>query len=117
MPSPNPPLSTSAAALPTTPAALPTTPAALPTPPAALLAASRRLPRALVRLMLRSGITFPVLIDALRQLFVEVAVTDILTQPKARTDSRISLLTGVHRKEIRRFREMPPDSMAPPEVV
>ena len=89
----------------------------LPTPPAALLAASRRLLRPLVRLMLRSGITFPVLIDVLRQLFVEVAVTDILTQPKARTDSRISLLTGVHRKEIRRYREMPPDSMAPPEVV
>jgi hypothetical protein len=89
----------------------------LPTPPVALLAASRRLLRPLVRLMLRSGITFPVLIDVLRHLFVEVAVTDILTQPKAQTDSRISLLTGVHRKEIRRYREMPPDSMAPPEVV
>jgi hypothetical protein len=89
----------------------------LPTPPAALLAASRRLLRPLVRLMLRSGITFPVLIDVLRYLFVEVAVTDILTEPKARTDSRISLLTGVHRKEIRRFREMPPDSTVPPEVV
>jgi hypothetical protein len=89
----------------------------LPMPPAALLAASRRLLRPLVRLMLRSGITFPVLIDVLRHLFVEVAVTDILTEPKARTDSRISLLTGVHRKEIRRYREMPPDSTAPPEVV
>ena len=89
----------------------------LPTPPAALLAASRRLLRPLVRLMLRSGITFPVLIDVLRHLFVEVAVTDLLTEPKARTDSRISLLTGIHRKEIRRYREMPPDSTAPPEVV
>jgi hypothetical protein len=89
----------------------------LPTPPAALLAAARRLLRPLVRLMLRSGITFPVLIDVLRHLFVEVAVSDILTQPKARTDSRISLLTGVHRKEIRRYREMPPDSTAAPEVV
>jgi hypothetical protein len=89
----------------------------LPMPPAALLAASRRLLRPLVRLMLRSGVTFPVLIDVLRHLFVEVAVTDILTQPNARTDSRISLLTGVHRKEIRRYREMPPDGTAPPEVV
>jgi hypothetical protein len=67
--------------------------------------------------MVRSGITFPILTDVLRRLFVEVAVTDILTQPKARTDSRISLLTGVHRKEIRRYREMPPDSTVPPEVV
>ncbi|WP_158926176.1 DUF6502 family protein [Acidisphaera sp. S103] len=88
-----------------------------PSPPAALLAASSRLLRPLVRLMVRGGITFPVLTDVLRRLFVEVAVTDILTQPKARTDSRISLLTGVHRKEIRRFREMPPDSTSPPEVV
>ena len=88
-----------------------------PSPPAALLAASSRLLRPLVRLMLRGGITFPVLTDVLRRLFVEVAVTDILTQPKARTDSRLSLLTGIHRKEIRRYREMPPDSTAPPEVV
>jgi hypothetical protein len=67
--------------------------------------------------MVSGGITFPVLTDVLRRLFVEVTVTDILTQPKARTDSRISLLTGVHRKEIRRYREMPPDDTAPPQVV
>jgi hypothetical protein len=67
--------------------------------------------------MIRSGVTFPVLTDVLRHLFVDVAVTDILTQPNARTDSRISLLTGVHRKEIRRFREMPPDTTAPPDTV
>jgi hypothetical protein len=89
----------------------------LPMPPAALLAASRRLLRPLVRLMIRGGITFPVLTDVLRRLFVDIVVTDILTEPKARTDSRISLLTGVHRKEIRRYREMPPDSIAPPQVV
>jgi hypothetical protein len=67
--------------------------------------------------MMRSGVTFPALTDALRSLFVDVAVTDILTQPKTRTDSRISLLTGIHRKDIKHFREMPPDSMAVPEVV
>jgi Family of unknown function (DUF6502) len=49
---------------------------------------------------------------------VEVAVDDILTDPKARTDSRISLLTGVHRKEIRRLRELPADVAAGvPDVV
>ncbi|HBK04523.1 MAG TPA: hypothetical protein DDZ81_01530 [Acetobacteraceae bacterium] len=88
-----------------------------PIPPAALLAACRRLLRPLVRLMMCRGITFPVLTDVLRRLFVDVAITDILTQPKARTDSRISLLTGIHRKDIRRFREMLPDSTAAPEVV
>jgi hypothetical protein len=73
--------------------------------------------RPLVRLMIRSGVTFPVLADVLRRLFVDVSITDMLTEPKARTDSRISLLTGVHRKEIRRLRELPPDSTAEPQTV
>jgi hypothetical protein len=88
-----------------------------PTSPGALLAASRRLLLPLVRLMLRSGVTFPVLADVMRHLFVDVAVTDILTRADARTDSRISLLTGIHRKEIRRYRQMPPDPATVPEVV
>ncbi len=66
---------------------------------------------------MRSGVTFPALTDALRHLFVDVAVTDILTQPKTRTDSRISLLTGIHRKDIRHFREQPTDRTLVPEVV
>jgi hypothetical protein len=87
-------------------------------PPAPLLKAARRLMRPLVRLMMRSGLTFPILADMLRALFVEVAVSDILTDPKARTDSRISLLTGVHRKEIRRLRGLPDDIAATvPDVV
>jgi hypothetical protein len=67
--------------------------------------------------MMRSGLTFPVISDTLRALFVDVAVNDILTDPKARTDSRISLLTGVHRKEIRRLRELQAGPATVPEVV
>ena len=93
----------------------PDRPSALP--PAALLQAARRLLRPLVRLTMQSGLTFPVLADALRQLFVEVAVNDILTGAKTRTDSRISLLTGVHRKEIRRLRELPADTIEAPDIV
>ncbi|HBK04789.1 MAG TPA: hypothetical protein DDZ81_02875 [Acetobacteraceae bacterium] len=88
-----------------------------PVPPAMLLKAARRLMRPLVRLMMDSGLTFPILADTLRSLFVDVAINDILTDPKARTDSRISLLTGVHRKEIKRLRETPADVPAIPEVV
>jgi len=88
-----------------------------PVPPAPLLKAARRLMRPLVRLMVQSGLTFPVLADTLRRLYVEIAVNDILTEPKARTDSRISLLTGVHRKEIRRLREMPADNPDAPDIV
>lgn len=88
-----------------------------PIPPAALLKAARRLMRPLVRLMMRSGLTFPVLVETLRGLFVDVAINDMLTDPKTRTDSRISLLTGLHRKEVRRLREILADSDEVPEVV
>ena len=87
-------------------------------PPSDLvLAACRRLLRPLVRLLIRAGVTFPVLSDVLRGLYVEVAVTDLLTGPGARTDSRVSLMTGVHRKEIRRLRESPADAAAVPPAV
>jgi hypothetical protein len=75
---------------------------ALPTE--AILNASAHLLRPLVRLLLRAGITFPMLAERLRILFVEVAAAS-LEQENARTDSRISLATGIHRKEIRRLRE------------
>lgn len=77
----------------------------------------RRLLRPLVRLLIRSGVTFPVLADLLRGLYVEVAGQELLTDPKSRTDSRISLMTGVHRKEIRRLREEGGDVAEVPAVV
>ncbi len=72
--------------------------------PDALLRPVRRLLRPLVRLLIQGGVTFPAVADMLRSLYVEVAARDLLTDPRTRTDSRISLLTGVHRKEIRRWR-------------
>ena len=71
----------------------------------------------MVRLMMRNGLTFPVLAEVLRGLFVDVAANDILTDAKSRTDSRISLMTGVHRKEIKRLREAPAETLKVPEVV
>jgi hypothetical protein len=88
-----------------------------PLPAASLLKAARRLLRPLIRLMMQSGVTFPILADMLRSLFVEVAVNDILTDTKARSDSRISLLTGIHRKEIRRLREEPREFQRTPDIV
>jgi hypothetical protein len=88
-----------------------------PVPPASLLKAARRLMRPLVRLMMRSGLTFPVFADTLRRLYVEIAANDVLTDPRSCTDSRISVLTGVHRKEIRRLRGMPGDTGDAPDIV
>ena len=77
-----------------------------------------RLLRPLVRLLIRSGVTFPALADLLRVLYVDVALHDVLTDPKTQTNSRISLLTGIHRKELRRQRDPDAaDSAAEPAVV
>lgn len=75
-----------------------------PPPPELLLKALGRLLRPLVRVLIQSGVTFPVLADLLRGLYVDAA-RELLPGKREQTDSRISLLTGVHRKEIRRQRE------------
>jgi hypothetical protein len=48
--------------------------------------------------------TFPGLADLLRELYVNVAEYDFALPDKEQTDSRVSLLTGIHRKEVRRLR-------------
>jgi hypothetical protein len=63
-----------------------------------------RLLRPLVRLFIRCGITFPALMTLLRELYVNVAEYDFALTDKEQTDSRVSLLTGIHRKEVSRLR-------------
>jgi len=71
---------------------------------ASLRAPLARLLRPLVRLCIRGGMTFPALVQLLRELFVNVAEYDFALEGKEQTDSRVSLLTGVHRKEVARLR-------------
>lgn len=76
------------------------------TPAAAILQpALARLLQPLVRTAIRAGLTFPALCDLLREVYVHVAEKDFALQGKEQTDSRISILTGIHRKEVRRLRE------------
>lgn len=89
-------------------------PAEGPSPLAGPLAS---LLRPLVRLAMQSGIPFPMLAELLRGLYVEVATRELLKGPGAPTASRISLMTGVHRKEIRRQREAAVGSEAAPAAV
>jgi hypothetical protein len=63
-----------------------------------------RLLRPLVRLCIRGGMTFPALAQLLRELYVNVAEHDFALEGKEQTDSRVSLLTGIHRKEVARLR-------------
>ena len=63
-----------------------------------------RLLRPLVRLCIHSGVTFPRLCDLLREIYVNAVEHDFSLPIKQQTDSRVSLLTGIHRKEVRRLR-------------
>lgn len=70
----------------------------------ALVAALRRVLRPLIKLMLAKGITYNYLSEMLKDIFVEVADKEFRIGGKPSTDSHLSLLTGIHRKDIRRLR-------------
>lgn len=70
----------------------------------ALVRALRRLLRPLVRLLIREGMTFPALSALLKEVYVSVGERDYAPADGRQTDSRISLITGVHRKDVRRLR-------------
>lgn len=73
-------------------------------PAAAVQRALVRVLRPLVRLMLAHGITYPALSELLKGLYVEVADREFRLPGKGQTDSRVSLLSGVHRKDVKRLR-------------
>ncbi|MBV1872426.1 MAG: hypothetical protein KUG83_07750 [Gammaproteobacteria bacterium] len=82
------------------------------TPPA-LLAALKKLLRPLVRLLIHFQISFPQFSELLKSLYVDVAERDFPVESAQQSDSRISLLTGIHRKDVRKFRNAPLDDSVP----
>ncbi|WP_334545719.1 DUF6502 family protein [Rhizobium leguminosarum] len=63
-----------------------------------------RVLRPLVKLALASGFNFISFSTVLRRLYIEVAEKEFALPNKQQTDSRISLLTGIHRKDVNRLR-------------
>jgi len=92
-------------------------PPGVPAPPDSLLRALRHLLRPLVRLLLEHEITYPLLASILKSVYAEVALRDFPIEGKRQTDSRLSLLTGIHRKDVKRLRrEVATRHVAPPSV-
>lgn len=60
-----------------------------------------RVTRPLVRLLLRNGVTYTVLSAALKRVFVEAARDELRQRGMASTDSAVTLLCGVHRRDVR----------------
>ncbi len=76
-------------------------------PPPALLRALRHLLRPLVKLLLANQVTHPVLSGLLKSIYLEIAERHFALEGKRQTASRLSLLTGLHRKDVKRLREEP----------
>ena len=77
-------------------------------PPPALLSALRKILRPIVRMLIRQGVSFPYFSNFMKSLYVEVAAAELpATGGKPATLSRLSLLTGIHRREVKRLREEP----------
>ena len=63
--------------------------------------AMRGLLRPLVRMLIARGITAPAFYRVLKQVYVEVARDEFRLGDAPPTDSRVTLLTGVHRRDVR----------------
>ena len=72
---------------------------------AALVKAVSMLSRPLIRLLIEKGITFPQFRELMKTIYVEVATEDFSLDDKKPSDSRVFVLTGVHRKDIKRIRQ------------
>lgn len=65
----------------------------------------------LARLMIDHGLQLPSMIELLKAALVNEAVNSFGLLDKESTNSRIALITGVHRKDIKRLREAQDESV------
>jgi len=84
-----------------------------PAAPRIVLAAVLRVLAPLVRLLVRHGVTYPAFAAALKRVFLEAARAELADRQMAATDSAVTLLSGVHRRDVRELgREAMPSAAA-----
>lgn len=76
-------------------------------PPAAVIAALERLFAPLLRVLIHFGVTFPILGTLLKRGYVDAATRHFALPDRALSDSRVALLTGLHRKDVSLLRHRP----------
>jgi hypothetical protein len=69
-----------------------------------------RLLRPLVRILLRNGIAFGTFSDLGKKVYTDVAFEEFTLQGKKQSVSRVSILTGLTRKEVKRLHDLPDHS-------
>ncbi len=82
----------------------------------ALIKALRRMLYPLVDLLLKTGITFPQLAELLKEIYVDVADKNFQIDDKKQTQTRLSFLTGIHRKDIKRLHKQNTDTLEPENI-
>lgn len=65
-----------------------------------------RILRPLVRLLLRNGIPFGEFAECAKRAYVQSAVEDFGIEGRKTTDSRVAIMSGLTRKEVKRLREL-----------
>lgn len=82
----------------------------------AMLRAVRRILYPLVHLLLKTGMTFPQLAELLKEVYIDVADKEFRLDNKKQTQTRLSFLTGVHRKDVKRLHNESRDWEEPENV-
>ena len=70
-----------------------------------LFAAVLRILRPLVRILLRNGIPYRTFAELAKWIYVDVARSEFGIEGRKQTDSRISIITGLSRKEVGRLKK------------
>lgn len=73
----------------------------------ALSSAVLKMLRPLVRILLRNGIPYGAFADLARRVYVKVAMEEFGIPNRKQTISRVSIITGLTRKEVRHIHELP----------
>lgn len=81
-----------------------------------LYAAVIKLLRPLVRILLRNGVSYSTFADLAKWVYVDVATQEFNIQGRKQSTSRVSVITGLSRREVMRVRQLPrPDVTASTE--
>lgn len=67
------------------------------------------------RLLLQNGVSYGAFAAALKRVFLEAAQDELKARGMAKTDSAITLLSGVHRRDVRTILRAPPVAAAEAE--
>jgi Family of unknown function (DUF6502) len=72
-----------------------------------------RVMQPLARLLIRHGVSYPAFVLALKRVFLDAARAELTSRKMVQTDSAITLLCGVHRRDVRTLLRQQPE-LEPP---